>query len=52
MEGFRGTICSVKEFDYLVQKINGQVNGETTEAVEAHLAVMYGLADWVIAKTS
>ncbi len=35
MEGFRGTICSVKEFDYLVQKINGQVNRETTEAVEA-----------------
>lgn len=35
MEGFRGTICSVKEFDYLVQKINGQVNKETAEAVEA-----------------
>lgn len=35
MEGFRGTICSVKEFDYLVQKINGQINKETAEAVEA-----------------
>ena len=24
MEGFRGTICSVKEFEYLKQKINGR----------------------------
>jgi hypothetical protein len=34
-EGFRGTICSVKEFAYLVQRINGQVLKETEEATEA-----------------
>jgi hypothetical protein len=35
MEGFRGTICSVKEFDYLVHKINGKLSAETQEAVKA-----------------
>ena len=35
MEGFRGTICSVKEFDYLVDKINGKLNAATEEAMKA-----------------
>jgi|GEM_PF-1156127 len=35
MEGFRGTICSVKEVDYLVHKINAEVSTETKEAVQA-----------------
>jgi len=35
MEGFRGTICSVREFDYLVERINGQVSKEIEEALEA-----------------
>ncbi len=35
MEGFRGTICTVKEFGYLVQKINGQVLKDVEEATEA-----------------
>jgi hypothetical protein len=39
MEGFRGTICSVKEFDYLVNKINGKLSAETQEAVKA-LAIL------------
>jgi hypothetical protein len=28
MQGFRGTICSVREFDYLVRKINAEVSPE------------------------
>jgi hypothetical protein len=32
MQGFRGTICSVKEFEYLVQKINGHIPKEVEEA--------------------
>ncbi|HKP38428.1 MAG TPA: restriction endonuclease, partial [Pyrinomonadaceae bacterium] len=35
MEGFRGTICSVKELDYLVNRINGTLSTETQEAVNA-----------------
>lgn len=37
MEGFRGTICSVKEFEYLVRKINGRVPREV-EAAQAALS--------------
>lgn len=39
MGGFRGTICSVKEFDYLVQKINSQVLKDVEEASEALAAL-------------
>lgn len=35
MEGFRGTICKVKELNYLVQKINGVVLPEIEDALEA-----------------
>lgn len=35
MQGFRGTICSVKEFEYLVQKINGKVLKANEEAMDA-----------------
>ncbi len=35
MQGFRGTICSVKEFEYLVQKINGKVLNANEEATDA-----------------
>jgi hypothetical protein len=31
MEGFRGTICSVKEFKYLINKINGIIPKEIEE---------------------
>lgn len=34
-EGFRGTICSVKEFPYLVQRINGEPLKQIDEANEA-----------------
>jgi hypothetical protein len=32
MQGFQGTICSVKESEYLVQKINGHIPEEVEEA--------------------
>ena len=35
MQGFRGTICSVKEFEYLVQRINAQVPRAVEEAQDA-----------------
>lgn len=35
MQGFRGTICSVKEFEYLIQKINGHTPKEVEEAQAA-----------------
>ena len=35
MQGFCGTICSVKEFDYLVHKINGELTKDNEEATEA-----------------
>ncbi len=35
MQGFRGTICSVKELHYLVQKINGIVPQEVKESIDA-----------------
>lgn len=38
-EGFRGTICSVKEFDNVVQRINGKPFREIGEAKEALLAL-------------
>lgn len=34
-EGFRGTICSVKEFDYVVQRINGKPLKEIAKTKEA-----------------
>jgi hypothetical protein len=35
VQGFRGTICSVKEADYLVRKINGLTPPEAEDAREA-----------------
>lgn len=35
MQGFRGTICKVKEFKYLVRKINGVVEPEVESALRA-----------------
>jgi hypothetical protein len=35
MQGYRGTICKVKEFEYLVQKINGIVQPAVEEAEQA-----------------
>jgi hypothetical protein len=35
IQGFRGTICNVKEFDYLKRKINGESLPEVEEADEA-----------------
>lgn len=35
MEGFRGTICSVREFQYLQQKINGRVPEDVRRAEAA-----------------
>lgn len=32
MQGFRGTICSVREFNYLINKINGTMSKEVEEA--------------------
>lgn len=37
MEGFRGTICSVKEFPYLIRKINGTIPKEIEE-MQANLS--------------
>jgi hypothetical protein len=36
MQGFRGTICRVKEFDYLVNKINGKTPSQIVESRAAH----------------
>ncbi len=35
MQGFRGTICSVREFEYLIQKINGRIPKEVEETQNA-----------------
>ncbi len=35
MQGFRGTICKVKELKYLVEKINGVVHPEIENALQA-----------------
>jgi hypothetical protein len=35
MRGFRGTICKVKEIEYLVRKINGDVQPEVEEVLKA-----------------
>jgi hypothetical protein len=35
MQGFRGTICKVKSFDYLVHKINGEKIQKEQDALEA-----------------
>lgn len=36
MQGFRGTVCSVKEFDYLVNKINGKTPHHILETQVAY----------------
>lgn len=35
IQGFRGTICDVKAFDYLVQKLNNQLQPEVEAATKA-----------------
>ena len=35
MQGFRATICRVREFDYLVRKINGEILPEEKTALQA-----------------
>lgn len=35
MQGFRGTVCEVKEFEYLLKKLNGQVLPEIEAAAKA-----------------
>jgi hypothetical protein len=35
MQGFRGTICDVKAFDYLKRKLNGKLSVEVEEAAKA-----------------
>jgi hypothetical protein len=35
MQGFRGTICSVGEFEYLIRKINGDISKAYQEATDA-----------------
>jgi hypothetical protein len=49
MESFRGTICSVKEFDYLVRKIGGHLPKEVEEA-QAALSKLEGRIETVIRK--
>jgi hypothetical protein len=39
MQGFRGTICRVKEFDYLLHKINGEEIPEVIEARQARTSL-------------
>jgi hypothetical protein len=39
MRSFRGTICSVREFEYLKQKINGDIPKDAQEAREALIAL-------------
>jgi len=39
MQGFRGTICKVKSFDYLVHKINGEKSKKEKDALEARQAL-------------
>jgi hypothetical protein len=43
MQGFRGTICSVKEFDYLVRKINAETSPAEQVALEAQMALRNAL---------
>jgi hypothetical protein len=45
MQGFRGTICSVKEFDYLVRKINGGHSQVEQAALDARDALLHALEE-------
>lgn len=43
MQGFRGTICEVREFDYLVRKINAQQSPEEQKAMNASATLQQAL---------
>lgn len=43
MQGFRGTICSVKEFDYLVRKINAETSPAEQAALDAQETLLNAL---------
>lgn len=43
MQGFRGTICSVKEFDYLVRKINAETSPTEQAALDAQETLLNAL---------
>jgi hypothetical protein len=45
MQGFQGTICSVKEFEYLIQKINGVEPPKVKEARGALLTLEQKIED-------
>lgn len=47
MQGFRGTICTVKEHDYLVDKINGNEPKNVAEAFTALLELQKRVEDIV-----
>jgi hypothetical protein len=49
MEGFQGAICSVKEFEYLKQKINGRIPKDVEEA-QAALSELEGKMETLIRK--
>lgn len=40
VQGFRGTICEVKEFDYLLRKLNGKVLPIIEEAAQAEQEII------------
>ena len=43
MQGFRGTICSVREFEYLVRKINAEVSPNEQAAQKAFDEMVHSL---------
>ena len=43
-EGFRGTICNVREFDYLLRRLNGESTAATEAVHTARLALIHALA--------
>ncbi|GAB4533100.1 MAG: hypothetical protein Kow0063_14560 [Anaerolineae bacterium] len=45
MQGFRGTICAVKEFNYLVRKINGEHSPVEQAALDARDALLHALEE-------
>jgi hypothetical protein len=45
MQGFRGTICSVREIEYLVRKINGEQSPVEQTALNARDALVHALEE-------
>lgn len=44
MQGYRGTICSVREFDYMVRKINAEQSQKEKDALDAAIKLRGSLA--------